>query len=295
MASTLYRVISRLESLKALDSPADAVSSLVTKTVPDGPVKDAASGTWLGHPLHPLLVSIPIGAWTSASVLDLASGKDSAPAARRLIGLGLLAALPTATAGASDWSDTTGAERRVGLVHAAGAWLSMGLYAASWFARAKGEKGRRRGVVLALAGSGTLAATGYLGGHLSYAYGVGVDTTAFQGGPEEWTAVSPVSEVLEGKLKQVRVDEVAVLLTRRDGEFFALADRCTHRGAPLSEGEVDGGCVVCPWHGSAFAFRDGGVERGPATMPQPKYDIRVTAGQIEIRRTEDRSLRSNPI
>jgi nitrite reductase/ring-hydroxylating ferredoxin subunit len=228
-------------------------------------------------------------------VLDLVSGKGSAPAARRLVGLGLLAALPTATAGASDWSDTTGAERRVGLVHAAGAWLSMGLYGASWLARGRGNKGHRRGIVLALAGSGTLAATGYLGGHLTYAYGVGVDTTAFQGGPEKWTPVAPASEVLEGTLKQVRVDDVAVLLTRRGGEFYALADRCSHRGGPLSEGELEGDCVVCPWHGSAFALSDGDVKRGPASLPQPEYDIRVASGQIEIRRTEERSLRSNPI
>jgi nitrite reductase/ring-hydroxylating ferredoxin subunit/uncharacterized membrane protein len=295
MPSTLHRVMSRLEALSALDKPADAVSSLVTKTVQEGPVKDAVSGTWLGHPLHPLLVSIPIGAWTSASVLDLFSGKASAPAARRLVGLGLLAALPTATAGASDWSDTTGAERRVGLVHAAGAWLSMGFYGASWLARGRGKQGHRRGVVLALAGSGALAATGYLGGHLSYAYGVGVDTTAFQGGPEEWTPVAPASEVVEGKLKQVRVNDVAVLLTRRGGDYYALADRCSHRGAPLSEGELKGDCVVCPWHGSAFALSDGDVKRGPASLPQPKYDIRVIAGQIEIRRTEERSLRSNPV
>jgi nitrite reductase/ring-hydroxylating ferredoxin subunit/uncharacterized membrane protein len=289
----LTRAVSKLEAFTKLDAPAGALSSLISKVVPEGPVKDIASGTWLGHPLHPLLVSIPIGAWTSASVLDLTGGKDSAPAARKLIGLGLLAALPTATAGGSDWVDTTGAERRVGLVHAVGAWLSIGLYAASW--KARGSDKPRAGVLLALAGSGVVGAMGYLGGHLSYVYGVGVDTTAFQAGPQEWTQVAAFEEVREGATKQVQVDGVAILLSRHHGELHAMADRCTHRGGPLSEGVIEDDCVVCPWHGSAFRLDDGSVQRGPATIPQPVYDIRVTAGQIEIRRTEERSLRTNSI
>lgn len=288
----LNNLLSRLESMSALDGPAGVVASLVSKVVPDGPVKDAASGTWLGHPLHPLLVSVPIGAWTSASVLDLTGGKESAAAARKLVGLGLLAAVPTATAGGSDWTDTTGAERRVGLIHAMGAWISMGLYAGSWLARRPGGSG---GKVLALAGAGVISATGYLGGHLSYAYGVGVDTTAFQAGPSDWSDVGAEADVEEGKLKQARVDGVAILVARRAGELFALADRCSHRGGPLSEGELESECAVCPWHGSAFKLQDGSVERGPASIPQPTYDLRVEAGRIQVRRTELRALRNNTI
>ena len=290
-AEALTRVIARIESMAALDGPAKKLTELLSKAVPEGPVKDAASGTWLGHPLHPMLVSLPIGAWTSATVLDLTTGKGSSKAARRLVGLGLLTALPTATAGGSDLMDTMGAERRVGLVHAAGAWLSMGLYAASWRAR---RPGRHGGTLYALAGAGALAVTGYLGGHLSYALGVGVDTTAFEAGPEEWTDVAADDEIAEGTSKQVRVDGVSILVARTGGKLYALADRCTHRGGPLSEGELEGGCVVCPWHGSTFRLADGELERGPATMAQPTYDIRVSDGQIVLRRMEERSLRRNP-
>jgi uncharacterized membrane protein len=170
-------LVSRLESLSALDGPAALLTSLISK-VAQGPVKEVASGSWIGHPLHPMLVTVPIGSWTGASVLDLTTGKSSSKAARRLVGLGVLAALPTAFSGASDLSDTTGGPRRVGLVHAVGAWTSIGLYAASWRARGRGKG---RGAALALAGGGVLAATGYLGGHLTYEYGVGVNPTALEG------------------------------------------------------------------------------------------------------------------
>jgi nitrite reductase/ring-hydroxylating ferredoxin subunit/uncharacterized membrane protein len=286
----LNKVLERVESMSALDQPASGIAAVISKVLPPGPVKDAASGTWLGHPLHPLLVSLPIGAWTWASVLDVTGSKDSA--ARRLVGLGLLAAIPTAAAGGSDWVDTSGAERRVGLVHAVGAWVSIGLYATSWWARRPGKRG---GKLRALAGAATLGATGYLGGHLTYVYGVGVDTTAFQAGPQEWTDICSGEEVAEGVLKQIRVDDVALVATRRKGRVLVLADRCSHRGAPLSEGELDGDCVVCPWHGSAFSMADGSVQRGPATIPQPPYEVREHAGSLQVRRLETRSLRQNPV
>ena len=110
-----------------------------------------------------------------------------------------LAALPTALTGASDWSDTMGAERRIGLVHAVGNYAALGIYGLSYLARRKQQHGK--GKALALVGAGLLAATGYLGGHLSYAYGVGVDTTAFQGSPDDWTDVAADAEVQEGKAR----------------------------------------------------------------------------------------------
>ncbi len=284
----LDRLMAGLEQSDRLERPASIVSSALSRFFPEGVVKDGLSGTWLGHPLHPLLVTVPIGAWTSATVLDLTEAGQ--PAARRLVGLGLLSSVAAVAAGGSDYVDTTGAERRVGLVHWAGAWVLIGLYATSWWRRGQGHSGRWE----ALAGALTLGATGYLGGHLSYALGVGVDTTAFETGPEEWTAVASAADVTEGALQQVTVDGVAILLTRVGGRVHALADRCTHRGGPLSDGELDGNCVVCPWHGSAFRLEGGEVERGPATRPQPVYEVKDEGGQLLVRRSESRSLRSNP-
>jgi nitrite reductase/ring-hydroxylating ferredoxin subunit/uncharacterized membrane protein len=242
-----------------------------------------------------VLVNVPLGAWTSASILDLLPGRRNTDVARRLVALGLLASVPTALAGASDWRDTSGPERRVGLLHAVGAWTSIGLYAASWRQRGKGASGRLKGKALALAGAATLTATGYLGGHLTYAYGIGVDTNAFDTGPLDWTRVASPEELPEGKPTQVFAGGVAMVLVRQDGAIYALADRCSHRGGPLSDGEVDGDCVTCAWHGSKFSLIDGEVIDGPATLPQPAYEVRVTGDDVLVRRTQERSLRTNPV
>jgi nitrite reductase/ring-hydroxylating ferredoxin subunit/uncharacterized membrane protein len=293
MPSLPTEAVERLESVTSLDAPADLLSGIIGKLVPPGPVKDLLSGTYIGHPVHPMLVTVPIGAWVSVSALDLIGGRSSRDAARKLVALGALAALPAAATGASDWSDTLGAERRIGLVHAVGNYAALAVYGASYFARRKGRHGK--GALLALGGAGLLAATGYLGGHLSYAYGVGVDTTAFQGAPEDWTEVARDEEVVEGKALHVDAGGVPVLLTRVQDRVVAIFDRCTHRGAPLHEGRIDGDCVECPWHGSRFRLIDGEVERGPAQVPQPRLEVRLTDGRVYLRRTEQRALRSNPI
>jgi uncharacterized membrane protein len=169
----LEDVAARIEKLSAVDGAARAARDLVRQALPPG-IADMLRGEQLGHPLHPALVAVPIGSWLSASVLDLTGG--AAGAARRLVGLGVLSALPSAAAGAADWvsvdPDSDPATFRVGAVHAALNDLALGLYVASWLAR--GRDRRARGAVLALVGSGVLAASGWLGGHLVYRRGMGV-------------------------------------------------------------------------------------------------------------------------
>ena len=292
LSEVLDRLVGTLESTTALDRPAGLVQK-ITGALPAGPVKDTLSGTPLGHPLHPLLVTLPIGAFSWAAVLDLIGGDRRT--ARTLIGLGILSALPTAAAGASDWSDTAGAERRVGLVHAAANTVGLGLLARSWVARRSPGGGRLSG----LAGLGVIGASGWLGGHLSYAMGVGVDTTAFSVLPQDWTDAAAEADLVEGRPQAVQVQGVSVLLIRRGGRVLAMANRCTHRGGPLNEGSVltEGGadCVECPWHGSRFTLEDGAVARGPATRPQPVFQARVEGGRIQIRREEPKTLRTNPV
>jgi nitrite reductase/ring-hydroxylating ferredoxin subunit len=128
-----------------------------------------------------------------------------------------------------------------------------------------------------------LAASGHLGGHLSYARGVGVDQTVFEPAIDDWTDVAAEADVTEGALVGGQAGTTAVLVTRRDGVLHALADRCSHRGGPLHEGELEDGCVTCPWHGSRFALADGSVVRGPAAYPQPVYEVRTEAGRILVR------------
>lgn len=289
-------LVQSIESQTVLDKPAAVVAGLVAKVAPTGPVKDLLSGTWLGHPIHPLLISVPIGCWTSASMLDLLAGKGAAPYAKRLIGAGVLAAVPTALTGASDWVDTLGAERRVGFVHALGNYAAVGLYAMSWNERRKGR--RMRGMSLAMLGASLVGATGYLGGHLAYAFGVGVNTTAFESLTMDWTDVAAEADVPADRAVRVEAQGVGVALARTGGaggQVHALAERCTHRGGPLSDSAVENGCLTCPWHGSRFRIADGSVERGPATIPEPAFEVRVQAGRVEIRRSEQHTLRTNPV
>jgi nitrite reductase/ring-hydroxylating ferredoxin subunit/uncharacterized membrane protein len=260
------------------------VAGIVRKILKPGAVKDLLSGTFLGHPLHPLLTDVPIGTWTSAVILDLLGGRESERAADLLIAAGIAAAVPTAASGQSDWSDTVQgnkAARRIGLVHATANVTALVLYSASLLARRRGRRGRGR--ALALSGMGALGVGGHLGGHLSYAEAVGVDQTAFDSLPEDWTRALTETVLGEGQAMRVDVAGIPVLLTRQSGRIYAIHDRCSHRGGPLHQGEISNGCVTCPWHGSEFSLEDGSVRRGPAAMPQPAFETRVEAGTIEIR------------
>jgi nitrite reductase/ring-hydroxylating ferredoxin subunit len=279
----LHRLAAATGELEALDAPAKRLAKVVRSALPGGPVKDVLSGTFLGHPLHPLLTDLPIGSWTSALMLDWVGGPDSRTGARRLIAAGILAAIPTAAAGSSDWADTEVSSptvRRTGIVHAAANVTALGFFTASYLARRRGRGGR----ALALTGAGALAAGGHLGGHLSFAEGVGVNQTAFEDGPGDWTPTLTEHELAAGRPVCARAGDVNVLIVRDGDGIHALDDRCTHRGGPLHEGEVADGCVTCPWHGSRFRLTDGSVERGPASSPQPLYETRVSDGRVEVRR-----------
>lgn len=255
-----------------------------------GLLRDILSGTPSGHAAHPAIVVWPLGMWLSASVLDIA-GRRWAAAARTLVGAGVAGAAPAALTGASDWLDTSGAERRLGVLHAASTAAATVLQVTSFAIR-----GRHRGVGVALSGTAIAAAAagGWLGGHLAYRWGVGVNTTAFQSGPEQWREVASMEELRADARLAVRTDAVALLLTLDGGTVAAIEDRCTHRGGPLHEGEQRDGCAVCPWHGSRFDIASGAVRRGPATTPQAAYETTVRDGRVFVRRREAGSLRSNP-
>jgi nitrite reductase/ring-hydroxylating ferredoxin subunit/uncharacterized membrane protein len=280
-----YDAVESLADVEALDAPATALSGWVRGAIPKGAVKDAVSGTWLGHAVHPMLTDLPIGLWSSALALDWLGGRDAAPAAERLVALGLGATLPAIVTGSSEWADSTVGNRvvrRVGLVHALANATATTLFAGSLAARRRGSRGI--GKLLALAGGSVLAGGGYLGGHLSLAQGIGVDQTAFEPAVEDWTDVLAEDELADGRPRCVEVDGVAVLVVRDRSEIVALSDRCSHRGGALHEGEIEDGCVVCPLHASRFRLRDGSVERGPSAYPQPVWATRVRAGRVEVRR-----------
>ncbi len=263
-----------------LDSVAGPIADAVKRALPGGTVKDTLSGVWLGHPLHPMLTDLPIGFWTSAFALDFVGGRPGRKPAARLVGLGLLSAVPTILAGASDWGDTTGRARRVGLVHAVANTTALACYGASWWSRRQGR--HLRGVTYGLLGATAATVGGYLGGHLVQELGVGVDNTVFETRPEEWTRACPASAVTETP-RSVDVGGAPVIIFRYDGHPVALGGRCPHRGAPMADGTLDGDAIVCPWHQSRFRIGDGAVERGPAAMPLPTYGCRRVGDVVEVR------------
>ncbi len=276
----LHELVERLGRIEALDTLAKPASAVVARAVAPRPLKDLLSGSWLGHPFHPLLTDIPIGAWTSAMVLDLVGGRRGEEAADRLIGIGVLAAIPTAATGASDWSDYLGGERRVGFVHAMANVAAAACYGASYVARRRGS--RASGLALSVAGAALATGGGYLGAHLAYVQGVNVNRNAWDHKLEDWVAVIDEADLPEGQPVLARAGDTPVLLLREGGRIHAIGDRCGHAGGPLHEGRLENGCVVCPWHQSTFRLADGGVVHGPATVAQPAYDVRIEHGKVLV-------------
>jgi nitrite reductase/ring-hydroxylating ferredoxin subunit len=279
---TVRGLVDRLATAEALDKVGKPVAAWVGKQLRTGTAKDVLSGTWLGHPLHPMLTDIPIGSWTSAFVLDIVGGKRGRRAADLLVVIGIVSALPTAAAGLSDWSDTIGEERRIGTAHAMGNVAALTFYTLSWRARRRGK--RLRGVLL---------------GHLVYRKGVGPDRNAWKHASDEWVEVDDEPGLVaaeEGLVaagtdtgpRVVKVGDDDVLVVRQGAAYVAISNVCGHAGGPLNEGPFDDkGCVTCPWHGSVFQLSDGHVVHGPATGNQPRYDVRSgRTGKLSIRRVK---------
>lgn len=277
IARVLDRVVNAVEEAEWLDGPADQLAAVVSKVSEQRWARDLLSGTFLGHPLHPLAVTVPIGAWSTAAVLDVLHLRAGARAA---VGVGVLTAPVAVVSGLSDWASTTGASRRVGLAHAAMNAGALSLYTTSYLVRRIGM--HRTGFLLTLPAMGLLGLSGWFGGHLIYARGVGVDVTVFEEREQELQDVAAEADVQEGELTVVDVGGQPVLLTRHpDGHVVAMSDRCTHRGGPLHEGSIQDGAIQCPWHGSVFDL-DGQLCAGPATRPQPLHRVEVADGRVRV-------------
>jgi nitrite reductase/ring-hydroxylating ferredoxin subunit len=110
-----------------------------------------------------------------------------------------------------------------------------------------------------------------------------VSQTAFEEWPQEFTPAIEVEKLPEGKLHRAEVGGMGVLLYRQGSRIHALADRCTHRGCSLADGETDGASVTCPCHGSTFRLEDGEILKGPATAPAPSFEVRRRGGKVEVR------------
>ncbi len=245
-------------------------------------LKNFLHGIWLGHPLHPALTDVPIGAWSAALLMDLFGPSKGADAA---VAIGTLAAVPTALAGLADWIDTEGKPRRVGLVHATLNSLGLGLYVWSWLARRSGN--RQLGVLLSTTGYSVGVVSAWLGGELVDRMGTGVSRNAWEPPVQDFQVAAREADLREGQLAagEITVDgqKLPLVLLKQGGQIYALSGVCSHWGGPLAEGQLVGECVQCPWHGSQFSMRDGSVRQGPAQFAQPCFETRVRAGNVEVR------------
>ena len=231
------------------------------------------------------ITDVPVGSWTVAAVLDLldARGTDEYQAgADAAVMIGLVAAVPAALSGVTDWSETHGTSQRVGAVHGILNAAAGAVYAGSYAAH-KADR-RALGRCLGFLGFGLLLAGTYLGGELSYALKIGVNHAPDEKElPEDYTPAVPETDLPEGKPFKAKVNELDILLVKRGPKIYAMTEKCSHAGGPLSEGTLEEDSIVCPWHGSRFCLKDGKVKDGPATTNEPVFDVKVENRQVMVK------------
>ena len=277
----LRALVAQLEQLAALDEVGSKLQPVVKRLTRNDTAKRLLSGAPLGHRAHPMLTDVPIGCWTAATVVDVVAWRSGRAASQRLVATGVLAAIPTALTGLSDWDDTHGETRRIGVAHLVANVGALVFEVASWRSRRRGH--HVRGALLGALGLGAMSAGGYLGGHMVFALRAGVDHEVPLVRDEEWHPVCRLDDLGEGRPFGANVAGARIVLAREAGKVYALAAVCSHAGGPLDEGEVRGAFIVCPWHGSTFCLANGEIERGPATTPQPAYETRVRGETVEVR------------
>ncbi|HET7274805.1 MAG TPA: DUF2231 domain-containing protein [Longimicrobiaceae bacterium] len=281
-----------IKEMKPLEQAGTRVSRAIHGAVLDGgeqarDVADVLHGTWLGHPLHPVLTDVTIGAWTLGAAFDavglFANDDFSRRVGDQLTAVGTASALPTAITGLADFSTIPKPAVTVGSVHAMANSVGLALYLLSLRDRSRGRRGR--GLLFSTLALTAATAGAWLGGKLVYGERVGVDHRDDFSGLDDWTPVLDETELpadVAGCV-QVEVKGKGVLLHRDGSGIHAIGSVCAHAGGPLEKGSIDGPYVECPWHQSVFDLRDGSVKHGPATLPQPSFETRVRGGMIEIR------------
>jgi nitrite reductase/ring-hydroxylating ferredoxin subunit/uncharacterized membrane protein len=259
------------------DALQEAVKVVVgTHRKPPRRLKSLPNGTWFGHPLHPVMTDVPIVAWLVTAIFDIiwliAPFHNSWAALGAFVAVivGLLGALGAIATGLTDWSDTYGAERSIGLNHALFNASATILYLVSFILRILAGSGDGfAAAILGFVGLAFVFYVGYLGGELVFTKGTGVNHTAWETVGEDYKAVLPVERVEENMLYRVLAAGVPVVVLRQGKQFYAISATCPHAGGPLDEGTLTG---------------DGRVLTGSATVNATRYDVRVRNGQVEVKR-----------
>ncbi|HEY4032558.1 MAG TPA: DUF2231 domain-containing protein [Ktedonobacteraceae bacterium] len=284
------KLIERLSWLDKLATPLQNWLSRIygQPNQPSYRVKDMLNGVWLGHPLHPALIDIPIGAWTASIILDLAWLSEQEDGIARgsdlLMWTGLIGATASAVTGVTNWVDTDGPELRTGMWHALLNGSATVLNLTSALLRL--TKRRRPAIALASMAYALTIYSAYIGGELAYSSAIGVNHVAWEGGPNRFVPVMAEQALLPGKLTRVDVAGIPAVLFKDGNTISAIAATCSHLGGPLDEGRCEDGIVYCPWHHSGFRLSDGSVANSPAVYAQPTFAVRVRNGTIELCRLE---------
>jgi nitrite reductase/ring-hydroxylating ferredoxin subunit len=278
-----------VEQLPELEDIGEAVGDVVVGLAESSPlarrIADFLHGTWLGHPLHPVFTDATIGAWVYSAFFDIASmisgSRKTEDAADTLVAVGSAMAVPTAIMGLTDYSRIPNHAVKHGALHGILNLTSFALYLLSFGARRKGARGL--GISLSAAGLGVATISAWLGGDMVYRQRVGVNHAVDTMQPKDWMAVMPAAALSDGDALRIDLAGAPILLTRQNGEIYAIGAVCSHAGGPLEQGDFEDTCVTCPWHGSVFSLEDGSVVHGPATSKEPCFEVRVVGGQIELR------------
>jgi nitrite reductase/ring-hydroxylating ferredoxin subunit len=255
---------------------------------PIRPVKDLLNGTWLGHPVHPAITDVPIGAFFVAIVLDIVGEPTAAFWA---LVVGLLAFVGSLVTGLADYSDTDGTARTRATLHGTVMVVGGALTAASLVLREGGAAEGGAQSALLVVGFLVIAAGAFVGGDVVFVLGNMVSRHAFRGSGAKWIRLdtgelADLAALPEASPRKLRAGINDLVVVRIGDTVHAMHAVCAHAGGPLDKGTVTpDGCLECPWHGARYRLADGAVRRGPSLYDQPSYEIRpAEGGGYEVRR-----------
>lgn len=279
------KLISSIPGLEKYGSKvASGIHSAVLKGgAPTRKIADVLHGTWLGHPLHPVLTDLAVGAWSLGALFDAMAANDRSyeQVADTLTTAGTVAAVPTLITGLTEYSTTQTSAMSTASLHGLSNNIIVVLYYCSIRERRRGN--RKKGLRYSNLAIGLAVVSAWLGGHLVYGHKVGVDHSEKPSNLNNWTPVLEKQKLADEQPQSVDVKGKTVLLYRCQDDIYAIGNVCSHAGGPLDQGQFKDCAVQCPWHDSVFHLRDGSIKHGPATHPQPSFEVRVRDGQIEVR------------
>ncbi len=251
------------------------------------------------HPIHPMLVALPIGLWIGAFVFDLLSVLSGNPllAAAGFYALiaGCVGAVLAAVPGVIDLFGSVperSSARTRGYIHGSVNTLALLIFIyAAWRQGGPSSLPDNITIVAEFLGIIAIGYSGWLGGTLVYRNQIGVEHLYANAGKRKERTVDgfdrPVcnqGELGDGQAMLIHIGEERIAVARCADGILAFSDICTHKGASLSDGAVVGCAVQCPWHGSQFDIRTGRVIAGPAEEHLKTYRIEIRGGEVYVQR-----------